>query len=308
MELQKFNKTGKKRLSKPVNALRFNANSLTIKSATKELGLNSTQQIELLNHVRAHLPSKKKHAKKKQSIQLEASMPDDDYGQESSRTYTGELLAPLNEESQIINIFRKELQSSKSNSLRHHGRDQSPQVSDVEYPLKELKPQVGSATRQKKNTSLKVNPLNQPIYNDQRQGSDNFESLEPSRYPSDTHTTKHRSTPKYPSTIYDKSETNQHRKQRETQDLAAVTIQKWMRGFLDRKYYQKANSKKSSPFHNTTDQNNTAGSIRKMNIPSLNLQKINSSDSHQNPYANQKPPKETQSHSARSNPFDRTAF
>jgi hypothetical protein len=43
MELQKFNKTGKKRLSKPVNALRFNANTLNIKSATKDLGLNSTQ-------------------------------------------------------------------------------------------------------------------------------------------------------------------------------------------------------------------------------------------------------------------------
>jgi hypothetical protein len=69
-------------------------------------------------------------------------------------------MSHLNEESAIINIQRK-LSSSKSNSLRRHGRDMSPTGSEIEYPLKELKPKIGTAGSQhpsKKNNSLRMNP------------------------------------------------------------------------------------------------------------------------------------------------------
>lgn len=90
-----------------------------------------------------------------------------------------------------------------------------------------------------------------------------------------------------------------------------------MRGYLVRKQLQKASiseSKKSSPYTHT-DQNNTGQSVqRKMNIPSLNLQILHSADSqNQNggPYQNtkQKQQQEGLSESARSNSiFDHNAF
>jgi len=65
--------------------------------------------------------------------------------------------------------------------------------------------------------------------------------------------------------------------------LAATRIQKYVRGYLSRKSCQRMKSQKNSPILSSaplTEKNNTAQSIRKnMNIPSLNLQKINSSDS-----------------------------
>jgi hypothetical protein len=70
------------------------------------------------------------------------------------------MLDNLNDESAIINIQRK-LSSSKSNSHRRHGRDISPAGSEIEYPLKELKPKIGTGSQHpgKKNTSLSLNPL-----------------------------------------------------------------------------------------------------------------------------------------------------
>lgn len=92
------------------------------------------------------MPTKKKQVrnKKKRSIQPEI-LADEDFEGDTNRTYQGEHLMPLNEESGIINIFREALSSSKSNSLQHHGRDISPEDSEgIEYPLKELKPKIGS--------------------------------------------------------------------------------------------------------------------------------------------------------------------
>lgn len=109
--------------------------------------------------------------------------------------FQGQDMSLLNEESAIINIQRK-LSSSKSNSLRRQGRDMSPSGSEIEYPLKELKPKIGTGSQHpsKKNNSLRMNPVistqQPPIGQELGHGSDNFESLEPSRYPSDNMTNK----------------------------------------------------------------------------------------------------------------------
>jgi hypothetical protein len=117
--------------------------------------------------VRNHIPSKhlkaqSKSLKKKRSVQREVQVQDE-YEEDDSHMeheFQGQDMSLLNEESAIINIQRK-LSSSKSNSLRRQGRDMSPSGSEIEYPLKELKPKIGTGSQHpsKKNNSLRMNPV-----------------------------------------------------------------------------------------------------------------------------------------------------
>lgn len=84
--------------------------------------------------------------------------------------------------------------------------------------------------------SIKDNSGAKPTYSNQSK----FESLEPSRYPTDepNHTKNTRSTPKTLLNIYDKSETTHNRRNTDIDELreySAMQIQKLMRGYLTRK-------------------------------------------------------------------------